>query len=164
MAARWQQTSSTALLTSLAPLPTSTTVTSRRFLCVSHVLLRSPAGIPLIFTRCLCGPAFLAEPRSWSIISRLCAVPAAGTGSQVYLWYKRGDEAPIVALEVLYNDEPAPAGYVKASKDLGKGTDGRVYLAFRRAVEGETDAPLPIVSVRILGADAKGAAAVSGPV
>ena len=78
----------------------------------------------------------------------------------MYLWYKKGEDAPVVDLQVLYDDDATPVGYVKVAKDLSKGTDSHVYLAFRRKTETETT--LPIVHVRILSSDATGAGAVCG--
>jgi hypothetical protein len=77
-----------------------------------------------------------------------------GTGSSVYLWYKKGDEAPIVDIQVLYDDEATPEGYVKVAKDLIKGASNRAYLAFRRQTEGDTT--LPITGVKLLPSDAAG--------
>ena len=84
--------------------------------------------------------------------------PGAG-GSPVYLWYKHGGGlAPIVEFSVLYDDEPTPEGFVKIGKDLTKGVDSRVYLAFRRLAAGEE--AVPIADIRILDSEEAPGAAV----
>ena len=83
---------------------------------------------------------------------------SAGPGSNAYLWYSCEEEGgAIVALEVLYDDEPVPQGFVKLPKDLGRGTASQVYLAYRRAAVDEVEPLLPIMDVRIMSADAVGA-------
>lgn len=47
----------------------------------------------------------------------------------MYLWYKNGEEAPIVDLSIIYDDEPVPAGFSKVAKDVTKGADSRVYVS-----------------------------------
>jgi len=75
-----------------------------------------------------------------------------GGGSPVYLWYKNGEEAPVVEIQLLYDDELVPEGFTKVAKDLIKGTDRHVYLCYRRQVPEDT--ALPIIDVRILAAEA----------
>lgn len=47
----------------------------------------------------------------------------------MYLWYKNGEEAPIVDLSIIYDDETVPAGFSKVAKDVTKGADSRVYVS-----------------------------------
>ncbi len=78
----------------------------------------------------------------------------------MFLWFKHGAGAPVVDVAVLYDDEPAPEGFTKITKDLTKGVDARVFLAFRRLTEGEDKQP--IADLRILvGDDTLGARVVS---
>ena len=84
----------------------------------------------------------------------------------MFLWYKKGDESPIVALEVLYDDEAPSEGFTKVPKDLIKpeGTGAHVYLAYRRAAAGDAaTSNLPIIGIRLLGADAEGAFTALAP-
>ena len=71
-----------------------------------------------------------------------------GEGSAVYLWYKHGDGKPIVAVEVLYDDEPVPDGFTKMSKDLTYGVDKKVYMCYRTQGAGEELSP--ITEIRVL--------------
>jgi ubiquitin C-terminal hydrolase len=40
---------------------------------------------------------------------------------------------PIVAVDVIYEDEPVPQGFVKVARDMSKGSHQRSFLCFRRA-------------------------------
>jgi hypothetical protein len=92
--------------------------------------------------------------------SRIRSALRAGSGTPVFLWYKKAEEEPaIIAIQVLYGDEAVPAGFVKVAKDLKKGGDAKTYLCFQRATP--TDTALPIIGVRILNSDAAGIAASS---
>ncbi len=69
----------------------------------------------------------------------------------MYLWYKHGGSAaPIVALAVLYDDEPVPEGYQKIAKDVTKGVDAKVFLAVLRQSPGAAPADQPLSDIKLL--------------
>eukprot|EP00499_Haloplacidia_sp_CaronLabIsolate_P014916 CAMPEP_0196770678 /NCGR_PEP_ID=MMETSP1104-20130614/1273_1 /TAXON_ID=33652 /ORGANISM="Cafeteria sp., Strain Caron Lab Isolate" /LENGTH=499 /DNA_ID=CAMNT_0042140793 /DNA_START=81 /DNA_END=1576 /DNA_ORIENTATION=- len=74
-------------------------------------------------------------------------------GTQVYLWYACREEGlPISEIVVLYDDEEVPEGFDKVDKDLTKGVDSRVYVAFKRVpaeppAEGSTQRVVQALTV-----------------
>lgn len=61
-------------------------------------------------------------------------------GGQAYLWYHRGPQrgAPVVAVDVIYNDEAVPAGFERVARDMCKGSSSRgSFLCFRRRRQPE---------------------------
>ncbi len=57
-----------------------------------------------------------------------------GGAGQAYLWFHRGPQrgAPVVAVDVIHNDEPVPPGFERVARDMCKGSSRSAYLCFRR--------------------------------
>lgn len=79
-------------------------------------------------------------------------VNAAGSSS-IYIWYHRGDEAPIYQLEIIQADEPVPEGFVKLGKTVTKGTDARAFLCYSSAPTDSEESVLPMCRLLVAGAD-----------
>lgn len=58
----------------------------------------------------------------------------SGRAGQTYLWIHRGAQrgTPVVAVDVIYNDEPVPRGFERVARDMCKGSGRSSYLCFRR--------------------------------
>jgi hypothetical protein len=99
------------------------------------------------------GAALLPTPfkRLATKIGAVVNLQAVPGGTPVSLWLRHGDEgAAVLALAVLYDDEPVPDGLKKIARDLTAGaTPGKtVYLA---ALMGELSGDAkPITALSVL--------------
>ncbi|CAL1579218.1 unnamed protein product [Knipowitschia caucasica] len=92
----------------------------------------------------------LLESKGFQQITKNLNEGIAGANS-IYLWYKKGDTAPITRVQVSFNEEMAVklTGYHKIDKNLNTGTSGKpLYMWFSKTT-GDYDVPITDIVVTV---------------